>query len=177
MVLLRAQSPEDVGPNQSDIICKWEYNGYRLPTEAEWEFACRAGTTTALNNGMEITNTSDQSAPVLDLNVDPIAWYYANGAASHPVGQKQANGLGLYDMHGNAAEWCWDLYDDTLMVQFPKTTVTDPRGQTERGIYRAMRGGSWRNTGKRVRSAYRDRQIIFLQGGYQVGFRIARNAE
>ena len=172
--VFRNQSLEDIDNDLSAIICQWTANGYRLPTEAEWEYACRGGTTTALSNGLDLTYGVDQGDP-LDANVDPVAWYYANGAQSHPVGQKAANPFGLHDMHGNMAEWCWDLHNSILITHFQPAAVTDPKGTTS-GIYRAMRGGSWRNSGRNVRSAFRDRQIGTLQGGYQVGFRIARNA-
>ena len=160
----------------TDIVCDWEADGYRLPTEAEWEYACRGGTTSALSNGLDLTYGVGQDDP-LDPNVDPIAWYWQNGAASHPVGQKEPNPLGLFDMHGNIQEWCWDRYDDTRITQFSQGVAqTDPRGEPVRGIYRSMRGGSWRNSGRNVRSAARDRQVPTLQGGYNVGFRMTRTA-
>ena len=149
--------------------------GYRLPTEAEWEYAYRTGTTTAFYNGA-ITQTATGD-PKLDL----IGWYwgnsdvtYAGGYASdgrtygtHPVGQKQANAWGLYDMAGNVWEWAWD-WSGT----YPGTT-TDPLGPT--GSNRVVRGGSWINYALYARAANR----IF---GYDpdgrlnhLGFRLARS--
>ncbi|MCK9297075.1 MAG: SUMF1/EgtB/PvdO family nonheme iron enzyme [Desulfobulbaceae bacterium] len=110
-------------------------NGYRLPTEAEWEYACRAGT------------TGDHYG-----DLDEIAWYEENsGGESHGVGQKKANDFGLHDMLGNAWEWCNDWYGD-----YPKGTVTDPTG-VENGAYRVFRGGSWNDFARYVRAAYRFR--------------------
>ncbi|GGA10926.1 hypothetical protein GCM10008018_65250 [Paenibacillus marchantiophytorum] len=81
-----------------DIICDWEANGYRLPSEAEWQYACKAGTT-GYRYG----------------EVEQIAWYNENSeGTSHEVGQKQPNPWGLYDMLGNVWEWCWDVYDENV---------------------------------------------------------------
>jgi len=131
-------------------------NGYRLPTEAEWEYACRAGTTTAYNTGASIT--------------DNTGWYSANSdRKTHPVGQKPANAWGLYDMHGNVFEWCWDWYDD-----YPSGAQPDPVGASS-GSSRVERGGSWNITAQFARSAFRnyadpyDRYI-------DLGFRVLRPA-
>jgi formylglycine-generating enzyme required for sulfatase activity len=111
-------------------------NGYRLPTEAQWEYACRAGTTTAYNTGATIS--------------DNTGWYNANsGDKTHQVGKKQANSYGLYDMHGNVYEWCWDWYDD-----YASGAQTNPTGPTS-GTSRVRRGGSWGNPAEALRSAYR----------------------
>ena len=96
-------------------------NAFRLPTEAEWEYACRAGT------------TGDRYG-----NIDVIAWYYSNsGSTTHPVGQKQANAWGLFDTLGNVWEWCQDWYGD-----YSAGYQTDPTGPGS-GSYRVDRGGSW----------------------------------
>jgi formylglycine-generating enzyme required for sulfatase activity len=132
-------------------------NGYRLPTEAQWEYACRAGTTTAYNTGSSInTNTG---------------WYDGNnGSRTHPVGEKPANAWGLYDMHGNVWEWCWDWYG-----AYPTSTQTDPMGASS-GTYRVNRGGSWLNATRGVRSAYRGGST--LSGRYyDIGFRLVRPAQ
>ena len=105
----------------------------RLPSEAEWEYACRAGTWTNYYSG----DTED--------DLKRVAWYYANSnGTSHPVGLKEANAFGLYDMHGNVWQWCHDGYDP----------VTDPEGSTQY-LGRELRGGSWRTGPWSCRSASR----------------------
>ncbi|HEY8209590.1 MAG TPA: SUMF1/EgtB/PvdO family nonheme iron enzyme [Myxococcaceae bacterium] len=129
--------------------------GGRLPTEAEWEYACRAGT----------------GGPRYD-DLDAIAWYEKNsGGATHPVGQKRANAWGLYDMLGNAWEWVEDWYGE-----YPEKLTTDPHGPTT-GEARVVRGGGWYdNDPSRMRGAIRYRlepELSFLD----VGFRCARGVE
>ncbi len=112
----------------------------RLPTEAEWEYACRAGTTTLFSFG-------DASAIMADY-----AWYKSNaGNASHPVATKRANAFGLYDMHGNVDEWCRDFYSSKA---YGESSSTNPIGPSS-GNVRVMRGGDWYYTAYRMRSAYR----------------------
>jgi formylglycine-generating enzyme required for sulfatase activity len=137
--------------------------GYRLPTESEWEYAARAGTTTATYNGTSPTADATEPNPVLD----PIAWFGGNSAATysgawdcsswnpakrcgtHPVAGKQANAWGLYDMLGNVIEWVWDRFGT-----YPRGTVTDPTGATS-GADRVLRGGSWGYHAGYVRAAHR----------------------
>jgi len=125
----------------------WEW---RLPTEAEWEYAARAGTTGARHGELEA-----------------IAWYGANsGNQTHPVKQKAANGWGLHDMFGNVLEWCSDRYG-----HYPTGSVTDPRGPSS-GPFRVFRGGSWLGFARFARSASRGR---FFPGNRDsfLGFRPA----
>jgi len=121
---------------------------YRLPTEAEWEYACRAGTTTRYCFGDALE--CDSRCGVCDL-ADWYMWWCGNGArTTHRVGLKQPNLWGLCDVHGNAWEWCWDWYSDSL----PGGQVVDPRGPGS-GTMHAIRGGSYSSHAKLCRSAYR----------------------
>ena len=139
-------------------------NGYRLPTESEWEYACRAGSVTAFYNG-PITDTSCD-----DSSLDAIGWYCGNATRTHEVGEKLPNAWGLYDMSGNVYEWCWDAYG-----AYPAGPITDPKGQGS-GTMRVMRGGLWNSSASFCRSAYRSRASAGY-GYYSIGFRVARTAE
>ena len=119
---------------------------YRLPTESEWEYACRTGTRTRFFFGNS------------DSQLGLYAWYDENsGRTTHPVAQKQPNAWGLYDMYGNVWEWCSDWYGD-----YPSGSVTDPAGPAS-GDNRVIRGGSWNCDARYCRSA--------IRGGYGPGFR------
>ena len=138
--------------------------GYKfdLPTEAQWEYACRAGTTTALNNGTNLTDEESHCS-----NLAEVAWYYQDEESeTHPVGQKRPNNAGLYDMHGNVWEWCRDWYGD-----YSSGAVVDPVGPRT-GSDRVYRGGSWFNDARFCRSASRCR---WLPGdrNFTLGFRLA----
>lgn len=152
--------------NGNDVVWNKEANGYRLPTEAEWEFACRAGTTSPFNTGRNIT-------------VDQSNWYssypYIEGEGGGAyrrqtveVNEFQPNQLGLYNMHGNVSEWCWDRYG-----AYDNATQINPTG-SENGINRVARGGGWYDYAKHVRSAYRSVAPPDYKD-YKRGFRIARN--
>ncbi len=121
-----------------------ERKGYRLPTEAEWEWFCRAGTRTALYNG-PLTELVGG-----DYNLEQIAWYQHNaGNRTHPVCEKQPNAWGLYDVLGNVWEWCWDWYGP-----YAPGPQRDPVGPTG-GFHRALRGGAWYNEARFCRAAQR----------------------
>jgi formylglycine-generating enzyme required for sulfatase activity len=133
--------------------------GMRLPSEAEWEYACRAGTTTAFNNG-----SSD------DATVGTIAWYDSNSVGqTHAVGGKAANALGLHDMSGNVWEWVNDWYDGTYYSVSPSTNPLGPVS----GSSRVLRGGCSNNYSYNVRSSYRHHLTPDITSGV-VGFRVAR---
>ncbi len=109
-----------------DVLCTWDANGYRLPSEAEWEYAAWG----------DETNTSYWEKIVSGDH--EYCWYGANsGILMHPAGLKKANSWGLYDMSGNVNEWCWDLF-----MAYLKTSLTNPYGSTN-GMYRIFRGGSF----------------------------------
>jgi formylglycine-generating enzyme required for sulfatase activity len=130
----------------------------RLPSEAEWEYACRAGTTTAFNNGSSVDST-----------VGMVAWYSLNsGNQTHAVGGKAANALGLYDMAGNVYEWVNDWYNF-----YSSDAQTNPTGP-EWSSYRVFRGGSWSYITGSLRSSSRSYDVS--SSAYtDVGFRVARN--
>lgn len=138
--------------------------GFRLPTEAEWEHACRAGTTTRFWFGENITPEQ------VNYNGD---YPYANGEKGRnreetiEVKALPSNSWGLYQMHGNVYEWCDDWYGE-----YPKSPVTDPKGP-KTGDYRVLRGGSWRHYGRVCRSAKRD-WLPPVNFDSSTGFRLAR---
>ncbi len=141
-------------------------NGYRLPTEAEWEYACRAGTTTAFSNG-GITAVDCSSDP----NLDAMGWYCGNADSHlHDAGVKQANPWDLYDMHGNVWEMCWDYYAD-----YPGGSATDPVGPGT-GSNHITRGGAWNSNARYCRSSYRGSSNPDNSFNY-IGFRLVRSAE
>lgn len=132
-----------------------ETDKYRLPTEAQWEYAARSG-----GRQEEYAGTSSESS------LGDYAWYGANsGSKTHSVGQKRPNGLGLYDMSGNVWEWVQDWYGD-----YPSGSVTDPEGPSSGGS-RVVSGGSWNNNARYCRSA---NSLIVHPGGrdLNLGFRL-----
>jgi formylglycine-generating enzyme required for sulfatase activity len=130
---------------------------YRLPTEAEWEYACRGWTSTRFSYGDDPGYT----------NLTNYAWYSDNsGGTTHPVGQKLQNPWGLYDMHGNVFEWCQDWFDT-----YPGGIAVDARGPGT-GSFRVIRGGLWRYVARHCRSAYRDYGYDSDGRHFGFGFRV-----
>lgn len=141
--------------------CNWSANGYRLPTESEWEYAARGG---ANSQGYKYSGSN---------NADEVAWTSANSQNStHPVGMLMANELGLYDMSGNVLEWCWDWHADSY--PFSGNPIIDPRGASS-GKHRVLRGGSWRHAEYYSRVSHRSTAILPDGRLPRVGFRLARS--
>lgn len=151
----------NVSWNDSVAFCRWlsdtESRTYRLPSEAEWEYACRAATTTLFCSG-DNPDQLTQFGNIVDLTMQRkySSWNPIAGADGFiftaPVGQYLPNTFGLYDMHGNVYEWCGDSYAEDFYQQSP---TVDPRGP-ETGEMRALRGGAWGVSPHLARSAFRN---------------------
>jgi formylglycine-generating enzyme required for sulfatase activity len=134
---------------------------YRLPTEAEWEYACRAGSTSRYGFGDDATNAGQ------------FAWYYGNsGQKTQLVGQKWPNAWRLHDMHGNVAEWCGDPYGFKFYGQSPSADPLGPWQVQDHGQH-VLRGGSWNGQPSSCRSAYRNGYAASTRFAF-VGIRVAR---
>jgi formylglycine-generating enzyme required for sulfatase activity len=133
-------------------------NGYRLPTEAQWEYACRAGTWSDNYSMFNWGNTINSTRANYNFNLDRTT----------RVGSYAPNAWGLYDMHGNVYEWCWDRYG-----VYPKVAQTDPTGPVS-GSNRVTRGGSFGSDGEYVRSAFRDDYSGPFKRSPDTGFRVVR---
>jgi len=142
------------------VECNFGANGYRLPTEAEWEYASRGG----LQSSHYVYSGSN--------NIEEVAWYPDNtGGKTNPVGTKKPNELGIYDMTGNALEWCWDWYDENYYQNSPQN---NPKG-TSSGWWRVLRGGSLIYDMWLCRSTYRHWRRPD-ESDLDFGFRVARSA-
>jgi formylglycine-generating enzyme required for sulfatase activity len=167
------------------ITCNFAANGYRLPTEAEWEMAARGGTANTRFPWSDV-NTIDQTranyfsywisgAPFYSYDISGTSGFigaYAIGdyPFTSPVGTFSANGYGLHDMAGNIWEWCWDWYDPAYYASSPGTDPTGPAS----GTLRVQRGSSWGYYANGARVADRDADFPLNEGFYDVGFRSVR---
>jgi formylglycine-generating enzyme required for sulfatase activity len=145
--------------------CDFKKTGYRLPTEAEWEYACRAGSTGDYYFGGDVRQLGE------------YAWFADNaGKQTHPVGQRKPNAWGLFDMYGNVAQWCNDIYGKDYYAKSPKD---NPRGPDAGDKY-VLRGGAWTLSAGSIRSSYRTADTpgaadaCFARDA--VGFRCVRTA-
>jgi formylglycine-generating enzyme required for sulfatase activity len=146
------------------ITCDFTAGGYRLPTETEWEYACRAGTTTPFNTGNNITTEQANYDGNYPYNGHAKGTYRERAMR---VGSFAPNSWGLYDMHGNVWEWCWDWFGD-----YRTAAWIDPMGASS-GSYRVLRGGSWLIDGQRLRSACRSNNTPSNRYS-DLGFRLVR---
>jgi len=142
---------------------------FRLPTEAEWEYACRAGTTTAFNTGSTI-DSDFANYNAKDAYADGIIGTYLDRTCE--VGKYQPNAFGLYDMHGNVWEWCSDIYEKDY---YKITPTIDPKGPQEGGS-RVIRGGGWDEKAHKCRSANRDSRWPKTDRA-NIGFRVVLEIE
>ncbi|MBP5705778.1 MAG: InlB B-repeat-containing protein, partial [Spirochaetales bacterium] len=166
--------PEDFGtiPTSNNTqwdnaICDWTADGYRLPTECEWECAARGGRYSAETPW---TYTYSGSNTIGD-----VAWYFSNSSSrTWEVGLKQSNSLGLSDMSGNVWEWCWDNYNTAAIDS--SMPATGPATSSSSGFYRRRRGGSWLNSASGCSVSYRNDDIPYSRNN-NIGFRLACNQE
>ena len=169
---------QDLTPaiDTKDWSCNFSSDGFRLPTESEWEYACRAGGAGQFGSRTALTESeslSPETKVFVTNDADTLAWFGGNTSGKHTnthrVGTKQPNAWGLFDMHGNVSEWCWDWY-----APYDKSTAIqiDPSGP-ETGWVRTVRGGDYIRATRRIRSANREPGLPFNDLRTR-GFRVVR---
>lgn len=140
--------------NHTKINFNCKANGYRLPTEAEWEYAAKGG---IQSKGYIFSGSNDANT---------VAWFENNAIQTHKIGTKKPNELGLYDMSGNVGEWCWDIYGD-----YPSGPCTNPQGASS-GTSRVTRGGHWY-----YHATVANRSYVYATDSYSlIGLRVCRNS-
>ncbi len=153
--------PTFTNPTWDGVVCDWEANGYRLPTEAEWEFAARGG---IKSRGYKYAGANE---------LTPVAWNIDNSTyKAHEIGTKAPNELGIYDMSGNVGEWCWDWYSGSYYSESPKD---NPTGE-ESGYWRSLRGGDFYKEATECRVYSRDFTSPYFSS-HESGFRVCRNLD
>jgi formylglycine-generating enzyme required for sulfatase activity len=165
---INMNSAKKLTDNRVTVSIDWSKNGWRLPTEAEWEYACKAGTNSDYYNGNLLV---EKSCSQLDINLDKSAWYCTNHSVEKHlsnVGLKQPNNFGLYDMLGNVYEMCWDWWNYKYTGD-----ETNPTGPAS-GFFKTVRGGSTEKYACFCRSSHRYMQTTYQEFNV-TGFRVCRN--